>query len=756
MKLLHIIVITFLAFAFSACSLEDIEPPITSGDNDNELPVEFSFVLPDEDISSRSISKPKTAFSEGDIIHIEGTFQALYNEQETTIIRYGALRKVKNGWDTVPGNKMKWPNMATTGTFKAYWISGSTGLLTTSEPVVASLSNLATDKDPLMAQSEKDISYGRGVRMQFEHLCSYLTIEQLEPLVSDAYWITSTGEPGAKVINNGFQLSLSSDNKLNFEFISIPDENYDNLVYIEGAATNEEIVSDGELKTFTYANFFLEPGTYDSFMIKYPGLAPLSYEFLKYDFNDIMPDAGGEGTDNVIPKLEAGNTYLLNVTKSPGITILAPPSAEGWDESDNYYNVNVRDFMESVNKGSDYFDENGIQILENTAYGVRLLHNVDFGYEEYTGLFEDFDANIREGLTFNGDYHYIRNIASPVFRYNYGTIENLGLKSIVATLVTDENSDSGHDLSRMGIVCQWNRNEAKIHNIRIPEGATITGLVNQAPGVDDETHNLGIVTGSNTGEINEIELGGTFNFTLSGYYTQESPDPMAVDVSVLFGSICGQNAGTLLNIGVPDNNLIINLYNKCQGNTGALYTGGLAGSSSGYMADIVLQQINIDCSDSKGLTLYTGGMAGSLSVSGETESLAGINNCFVGGEVRSGTAESIGSDVQSASYTGGLAGALLNISVLNSRLAMNVYGTSPSLENVLYATGGVFGRIRTISELSNIIAYGSVLTGVPFIGNFAGLVPTGMTWYDYAGMGIIVKQFEGIDNIGSDATFIAD
>lgn len=756
MKIYYIFILSLL-IGLASCT-DDMMQPSMPGEGDNELPIDFTFLLPEDEAGTRSISNPKTNFSEGDIIHIQGIFQALYNDQETTMIRYGAFRKVKNGWDTVPGSKMKWPNMATTGTFTAYYISGSTGLLTLTDPLKTNMTNMATNADPLKAQSASDIEYGRGVRMQFQHLCAYLTLEELEPLVSDNYWITANPDDPGSVINNGFQLSLNSDNTLNFEFIAIPDPDYDNMVYVGGTSINYETSQNGQLETHTLANFFLEPGTYDSFMIKYPGLAPVSYEFLKYDFNEIQAGAGGEGTENIVPQLNAGNTYVLNVTKSPGITILAPPSAEGWDESDNYYIVDVPSFLEAASSGGSYYDENGVQILEGTASGSRLLHNVDFQFYEYNGLFDNFIADINEGSIFDGDYHYIKNIASPIFRYNYGTIKDLGLKSINATLVTDENDDSGHDFSRMGMVCQWNY-LGTLSNIRIPEGGTITGLVNQEFGAspENETHNLGIVTGSNTGTIDGVELGGIFDFTLSGYYTAESPSPMAVDITVLFGGICGQNAGTISNIMSPDNNLTLNLINNCVGNTGALYTGGMVGSSSGSMDNIVVQTLNIDCSGSEGLTLYTGGMVGELTTSGGSAGLTGLNNCIASGSIKTGTASPYsGSDAQSAAYTGGLAGALLNIPVYNSRVAIDITGPSSSLSEVLYATGGIFGRIRTNSQMGNLIGYGTVLTGVPYIGNFAGIVPTGMTWTDYQDMGITVRQFTNISNIGIDASFISE
>lgn len=755
MKIIYLYIAILIGTFFSACSFEETLQVYPGNFEEEELPIEFYISLAGEETSgTRAIENPKTMFNEGDIIHIQGTFQTKINDQDTEVVRYGALRKVKNGWDTVPGNKLKWPNMATSGSFVAYWVNGSNGLLLTSSPITTNLSDLKSDTDPLWAKSAENIAYGRGVQLDFYHLCTYLTLEELEPMVSNSYWITSIPENNQS-INNAYRLSLNRDNTLSFEFLAVPNPEYNNLVYVEGEAINEETSSEGELTTFTTASFFLEPGTYDSFMIRYPGVAPESYEFLKYDFNNLPVNDGSEG--QVEPKLEPGKTYILNVTKSPGITIVAPPSAEGWDESDLFYEVDVEKFLDAANRGDDY-EENDVLILQRTASGVKLLHNVDFQYEDYNGIFENFEANIDEGQVFDGGYHYIKNIASPVFRYNNGTIKDLGLKSINAIFVTDENDDSGHDLSRMGLLCQWNRQQSQIQNIRIPDGAAITAMVKQDLNAnpEDETHNIGVLTGSNTGYISDIELGGEFNMTVTGFYTEISPTPMTIDITVLIGGIVGQNTYSISNVTASDNNLELNIFNNCTGTYGAFYTGGIAGQSTGYTIDVMLPTVNVDCSKSEGQTLYTGGMFGESTTTSTTTTQTGIENCVLSGDVKAGIALANNSDTGSAVYTGGIAGALQNSPVTGCRVGTNIYGPSESNNNVVYATGGLFGRIRTVTEVSNLIGYGNILQGVPYIGNFAGIVPDDLTWSDYADKNITVRQFTGIKNIGNSESIITD
>lgn len=731
------------------------------------IPVEFLFNLPEEPIT-RAIDNPKVVFNPGDVIHIQGTFNVKDNDGNESIVeRYGAMRRNSSGWEAVEGNKLTWPSLSVSGVFKAYWISGSTSILYHGgEMLTRSLSDLTSNTDPLYASAgtaKKAIPYGHAVGLNFQHICAYLTLEEIEPMVSNSYWFTAE-KNSSTPINNSFSLSLEADNKLKFEFSAVPDNDVGGLVYISGKAVNVENEYTG--KILTHANYFLEPRIYDSFMVCYPGGINKYNEYLSYDFNSIPDNVGGADTPNVRPDLKAGNTYVLNVTKSPGVTIEQKPTPEGWDEAGFSYDIDVEEFLKAIFDGKEYRNKDNVKILESTPTGTKLLHNVDFNFEKYYIFEDDFSPNVNLGQIFDGDYHYICNIGCGVFRYNFGTIQNLGIKNIDAVLISDEDSDTGHDLSRQGLICGFNQKTGLIQNIHIDgsEKGDISGQVKNEK--NGETHNLGCVVGSNIGNISDVAIYGTFNFTIEAY--TEGDFTENVNATVNIGGIAGQNAGTgdITNVTSSDNNLRININNKLKGEIGAYYVGGITGYNTGYLDNIILTNINIDCSQSKGITLYTGGVAGEITVTtsaddgGGTstdETAASVNYCRVGGSIKAGSASPSLAypSLSPAVYTGGISGALSNVPVSETSTSCAVYGTQTEAEvsGVVYATGGAFGRIRVSTPLANLVAYGSMLQGpAKYIGTFAGIVPTGESWVkDYADKNIIINNnFSGINPIGID------
>lgn len=710
------------------------------GDTNGELPVEFSCVLPDAP-ALRGVDNPKTSFSSGDMIHVQGNFVINIEGVESEVVRYGALRYNGKQWNAVEGSGLTWPNNAVSGEFHAYFVHESSGVLQPGQVMDPYLlSNLTSTTDPLEAFSASGISYGHAVRLKFNHICTHLTLTELEPMVANSYWFTldSMFADRTLTLNNAYRLSLDENNQMSLEFCSVQDKNYYNHVYISASAVRIE--EDG--KVITNASFFLEPGNYSAFMLRYPTVAPNSYEYLRYDYDKIPEnDKGGK-----LPVLEAGTPYVLNVTKSPGVTILTPPEAEGWDESDQYYDVDVEKFLRAVSDGDEYINDDNVKILEETATGTKLLHNVDFHYEEYS-LFSDsngfFEPNVNLGQIFDGGLHYIRNLGSPLFRYNYGTIRDLGIKNVKATFISDEKDDSGYDMSRQGSLCMWNQETGLIENVRI---SNVEIMAKVKTDEDQETHNIGCVLGSNVGTMRAVRLSGDFTLTVTGYADESYTD--AVDATVIIGGIVGQNAGSgrIFDVTSLDGDLKITVYNNCQGTQGAFYVGGIVGGCSSHIDGIILPEVIIDGTESKGVASYMGCMAGELSAGAN----ASLTSCVVSGTVRAGEVAPSGV-ITSVSYIGGIAGAVMNVPVADCRVAASVHGATIGVAGVTYATGGAFGRIRTAAaaDMENIIAYGSALEGpAQYIGNFVGLLPEEERWESYAGRSIIVRNF-GRSNVGA-------
>ena len=750
-----------LVLPFLAGCAENLYPDRQPDSNGEELPIEFDFRMPTTR-GTDGIDENKKSFAEGDVIHVLGTFntkelQEDGSRKEGSTKRYGAYEYKNRQW-VAQEPKLGWPSVAVNGTFEAYYIGQSNGVLTDLteiQPVL--LSDLTKEKDkphcdPLKAKSDQ-VDYGHAVKMDFEHLCAYLTLIDLEPQVASAYWFY---RKDGELLNNAFKFGMEWDadkkpKAFIFDFCAVSNENeYDGLVYI--ASDVDTDFTNG--KAVTQANYFLEPGRYETFLLCYPAEADKTYyNYLEYDYNRIPPQAGGTETENHEPQLEAGTAYRLTVTKSPGITINSPSSGEDWHDGPPYFDVDVEAFLHAIYNKTDY-TYNETKILEATADGVKLLQNVDFNKKDYAE-FDDtaFLPNVMEGTVFDGDYHYIQNLAWPLFRYNYGTIKNLGIHDIdiSATSCEYKFEDDGNnvDKSRHGALCMWNRSHATINNVRVANVTLNVTVQSKIKDGDDssETHNIGGIVGSNTGNISEAALSGPFVIKVDGDDT---------NASVLIGGIAGQNAaeGTISGVKPLESDLSFLITNECQSQFGSYSIGGVVGESSGFIEGVILSDVIIDGTKSTGVTSYIGGIAGQLAVS--TSSSASLASCIVEGSVTAGITAPYKA-LTSGSYIGGIAGADLDVSVLGCRTLVSVHGPGSELlrEGVIYATGGAFGRIRSATTLiENIIAYGSALDGPDdaakkqYVGSFSGIVPKGLTWENYANNNISIRPFPGYEPVG--------
>ena len=723
---------------------------------DGELPVTFEFVLPTTRAAENDhhLIEDRLSFKDKDIIHIEGQFTI--PGQDKKEIRYGAMTydASKEKWTAAASSELTWPDEATGGTFKAYYLNPN-GKDVNNENVKGgviekggttstySLSTLTFDTDPLKAEGEAT-SYGHAVKLEFSHLCTYLGLKGLGAPVSDQYWFTG------KALTNSFYLRRNGDNTLTFTFQAHEDSRY-KLVYISTTPNNGT------------AGFFLEPGRYDAFKLCYPAVEENYYEYIEYTS---VPSENGPETG---PELVANHSYLLDISKSKGITISSPPQGpeeETWDDSGDYIEVDVEKFLRAVAAGSDY-DYNGTRILQGGNNATKLLHNISFHKESYT-LFsdDDFEPMVRQNSVFDGGHHYISEIACPVFHRNMGTIRNLGLRNIYAEFISDEadlnTADKDvYDRSRNGILCGWNE-RGTIENIRIA-GATITAKVKNDTETEDdkdvsqEAHSIGCVIGSNTGTVTDLALAGHFKLTVNAYTGEGYTN--VVDASVMIGGIVGQNAenGTITNVSsydAPDPEvgpLKFTITNNCSGEAGAFYVGGIAGSSSASIRWVTLPDITIDGSGSSCVAMYMGGIAGQLSATSSSVVAAATSSCNITGTVKAGTVRATNkADVTPKSYIGGVAG-VLSQPITDCRTAVSVTVGTTANEGVTYATGGAFGRIlKTAADLSieNIMAYGDKLEGpANFIGNFVGIAPVGETWESYMNHDIVVRNFF-VENVG--------
>ena len=761
-KILTICYILLQCSLWQSCQ-DSLEPESPSIDFQNdELEVTFDLCWPDRDTRVKN-----ERFSNEDVIHIVGTFNTTDLQEngeykDNIISRYGALRYNGTNWIAVEGSNLTWPTTSTDGQFKAYYLSESNGILTIGETDTYPLSHLNSETDPLTATSAVGIKYGNAVKLEFTHLCTHLTLTNLEPQVADAYWMTRKGkdEAPAPIFNNAFKIELDEGEygpDLAFSFTQMPSEEYD-LVFISGNPYVVEPTPQNPQQTVS-VDYYLEPGYYDSFQLVYPISTTTTYPYLEYNYS---PAQNSNGESPIEPNLQANTAYTLNITKNEGTTIVTPPTEGGWDEGrDAVVIVDVEAFLKAVQNGEAYSEksketEQEVPILENTSSGSKLIRNVDFNNFDYSG-FKDktFQPNLPENITFDGGLHYIQNLHDPLFRINNGTICNLGIREVKAEdIISEENDDATLDKSRNGALCQYNI--GTVSNIRARNiTLTVQVLSYIQPGDNGkETHNIGGLVGSNTGSITEINFAGNFNITVSNLSGSEN----GVNSTVLIGGIVGQNAadGTISEVSKIDNETFtLSIVNKCTGVLGDYSVGGFVGQSNGFLYNINLSGISINGTESEGVTSFMGGMAGHLTVEGNSS--GEMSGCSASGSIIAGKSSAF-NNISSVSYTGGIAGAILNTSVTDCGSMISVAGPTDTMlsETTLYATGGGFGRIinSIVYDYSDLIIWGSTLTGpTDYIGTFAGIAPETDEWdnwfMDFDNYNIRVKSFgDNIDTVG--------
>lgn len=127
---------------------------------------------------------------------------------------------------------MNWPNESVKATFKAYYVDGSDYFLKPGDPYgPVKLSDLTETTDPLEALTV-DVKYGHAINLNFTHACTYLTIKDLPDGETDYFWFTRVNTVDSKPLasfNNGFQLNVDAQGKLNLEFVQMPDLQYDQV-----------------------------------------------------------------------------------------------------------------------------------------------------------------------------------------------------------------------------------------------------------------------------------------------------------------------------------------------------------------------------------------------------------------------------------------------------------------------------------------------------------------------------------------------
>lgn len=783
----------FLMTAFAGCREDEPLLPDDTTVRGDRVPVEFDVDIVDCGGTRGILSESKTSFDNNDLLHVTVVYKCVNNGREyKTISKYYTLtyshftdskNNKHNGKWNAPAD-MIWPDDAVSGTFTAYYIAGTTSPLSTESDMPEKLLSEHKASDVPLYAEVKDAPYGNAIKLQMVRMFSALTLTEIEEGISDDMWFTVPVDDGV-TLNNAFKLNLTRDGEGNEqmvpEFLQVPSSYKDSkggdLVYVSTYAKDDKNADDVEEEgSSTGLTFFLEPKEYGQFNIIY---RRNNYEYMTYlNFTGRLSDVEIDSEGNKVGPLEPNCRYVFNIRKSIGVVTDQTPE-DGWDKTEPRVLINVEKFLRAINSQSEYeeWDEETqqfVDILAQTSTGTRLLRNVSFSNFYYDTFGDDaFKPNLNS--TFDGDYHYIYDMACPLFYQNAGNIKNLGIRD-VSTKVKNRpiiscenikpepsNADILVNTSNNGIIAAMNTSYGTVDNVRIVNVDMDIKILTTAPEhPTQEVHNMALLFGWNEGRARNISLAGELNITIGNADGHDIvPKPM-------IGGLAGQNTGTISNVSYIDDidnetsvqfeMPVINIVNVCNGDLGAFTVGGLAGLNSGNLEDIFLPAVNIDASKSRGVVSYIGGLVGESPVS--PSGAPTLNGNIVSGSVKAGQVIYY-SGVDPETYTGGIVGAMsIQTNISDCSVSVDVNGVTGNVEHVDYGVGGAIGIIRplpvgsTVSEgsVSEISCYGNVLTGSGYKGNFAGIAPKykESVWNDdYFKTNIInIKKYQSTGNIG--------
>lgn len=648
-----------LLLGFAACTEDDLS------DGNRPAGKEIQIIANRPQDGPVTKADIKKNFAVDDIIHISATFT--YDGGKANTITYACMKYTNSGWIATDNTSLTWPEKAVSGTFTAYYFP-SANALTAGKDNSQALSDLTDTNNPLRATFTAT-SAGITVYLQFEHLCTKLTLKDLKDnegndLAADQeLWLTKTA------LSNSYVLRREMSGELTFAFTTMADK--------------ENMISTKSLPDGT-AVFFLEEGDYQDMKLTFRNYKP----YLTFNIAELS-------------KLEHGKHYTLSITNLPGTVVSSGLKEEQyWGDTAEEGYITIKDinaFLAAIKVGNKQFIQDGVLILDvinNGTSTVTQLRNVSFGNAAFTPV------DVSSSIVFDGNYRTIKDVKitnvnggnAAIFGKYEGTIMNLAL----------ENVTTAKDLSATNI------------GALIGDGAAAATLNNiKLKGVNK-------IEVSTSGDAKIGGLVGTFSGTSSTAKDIEISGELIVRVSgstngnVYVGGLAGDNSGTI-NLSVL-NCTKATVINECQG-AGTLYTGGLVGYSLTKL-DGCTTMTDVDASSATANITYTGGLAGRADKA--------VVNCDASGTVKGGTSASA-TNVPGMSFTGGSIGEYTGTTgsdIINNCQSFGpVTSGSATGDAALTVTGGLIGHIlltgTNSAEIRNCGSVGSV-TGTGTIGGLIG------------------------------------
>lgn len=630
-------------------------------DGRDEMPVRFTAERPqNDDVSTRAIAE-KTEFTPGDVMHVSARFTL---DDGNTTIKYATLTLDEQGeWNNHTVLDMGWPWNATGAEFTAYYLENWNGPISgggiSTDTVVLDRFEFddkrSVNPDPLKAVTEVE-GYGKAVHLQFEHLCTRLTIENVGDEAE--YELRSKPMPGEEPqpLKNACQLTLNTDNTLTFDFVAEE----------SGKISSQVFVNDDSKRAVT---FHLPPGDYSRFSLTRRN----GYAYLSITNVDELKE------------LKANEPYTISLEDLQGN--ITSDDDEEWTSGPStdvpvpeYADFNIDEFLKAINEcKEDYIcnlkDGGGAIVVLKKGDGrseMLLMENVDFEGKEFTG--QDLPAMV----TFDGGKHSIQGVAHPLFNTIHGKVTQLNLHA------HEEEIKVNDGLENWGLLAR--ASEGDISYIRLI-GTNVNYTIPKSTEAG-KTYNVGALVGKTTaGKISEITLPDDISVTVNSDYDG--------DYSVFAGGVVGQCSNQMDHIDNFSNNSTIHVTNNCNG-LSSRYTGGLVGAFNKATMHHCNLKTKVDAGNSSGTWNYTGGIAGAVRTTAGDAQASAIEDITVTGEVTGGKAIYLeGSTTPTHSSTGGIVGhvqsASVNGGITTSVVSIQNYNESNT--STYYTVGGVIGSM---------------------------------------------------------------
>ena len=682
-----------------------------------------------------------------------------------------------------------WPVGVKSAEFTAYYVEGIKGTFsdrTDVQDFVFLLGDIGEGSDPLYCKLT-NVQYGESVHIDFQHLCTHLTLNDVKTNISDIYWLygNADGTKTSAEIPNAYKLIYKPANKtLEFSFEYSPKSTTGGSVDVLGEGEHYVISRNKDINK-NWVDFYLAPSTKGDGETREPDVTYTYGQNCKLNYVNNHPYLSF--TSDELDTLKAGIHYELSVERNTGI--VPEPQTDFPDKpgTDLGY-VHIPDLLAGIVSNSDVTDETGQLVLKSTGETYpRLLRDVDFhdfnplDYIRGTGNFDpakgegetpvpkkfrtgphpDWKLPRMEGNILDGDYRSFLNVAYPIFySVENGEIYNLAIRDsklditvkdiqrMDSVKIQGDNATEGVINTNFGILAAIFR--GKVSALLLDKvDMTVhldSCLLSGSAGI---TYSIGCVAGqqaaSTVGKatiIENVELRGDVKLTVQ----RDGDGILNSRQDICVGIIAGQSGATIDGVTCAESRLTETpVPGKCTLSLpiyshGNVKAGGLVGKEVMTMQDASINAV-VDASQLNAAQCYIGGLVGEIV--NENTSYGKLFDCTANVAVTGGISHGINDITYSYSYCGGIAGKASTVEIKRITIRGTVKGGTETVEQptnanmMVFATGGGFGYVSVSKEAD--LQYCRVGAGVTAAslstsgiwGNHTGCF-AGMTPDDYA------------------------